>query len=313
MKSTVLRISVLIVVACLSLQASFTEAQEDFPLPALGRAPYAITASDFECSNFIKSMTPLAEWHISYLYHTFGNDNACLKRVLNRPELKTLQVHLINEVCLKHGRCGSYEFVSSMRNKRQYNRLWKKNSPRLVSKLRQFVKPLQKFLKKNLREDVTCLISPGLESGLSNEAAVNLIAAARPLFPECQIVWNPLRRARQLNGANYSENHGKRARPTTPCIVNTDGTDINFRSRKSVEKRNFESGVNGSKTWLEAGEQVKGYIEKYSYCDYIFLWVREDNCLPERSFRDPRARDCSGAKLTNSLTVNEIVKVLNSQ
>ena len=284
--------------------------EEDTKRQKIGRAPYAITAPQFECNSFLQSMQSIDEWHISVLFNTFGTDYSCLKKVLKNPKLKTLQVHLINENCIKHGRCGSYEFASFAKNKRHYNRLWKKKSQKMQKKLTRYVKPLQKFLKQNLSQDVECLISPGLESQLSNPAATQLIAATRPLFPQCKMVWNPLRRARNLLNADYVENHGKRKRPISPCIMNTDGTDINFPTRKSVEKINFEQGTNGSKTWLDAGSRLASYVDKFSYCEYMFLWVREDNCLPDRSFRDPRRRDCRDARKTNSLVAQELQSLM---
>lgn len=282
-------------------------AQEE--APKIGRAPYAITAPQFECSSFLASMKNVDEWHISILFNTFGTDYGCLKKVLKNPKLKTLQVHLINENCIKHGRCGDYEFGSFAKGKRHYNRLWKKKSQNMAKKLTRYVRPLQKLLNTQLPETVECLISPGLESQLSNPAAQELIAATRPLFPRCKMVWNPLRKAKTLLNADYAENHGKRKRPVSPCIMNTDGTDINFAKRKSVEKKNFEQGTNGSKTWLDEGAQLQGYVDKLSYCEYIFLWVREDNCLPERSFRDPRRRDCRGARTTNRLVAQELISL----
>jgi len=277
----------------------------------VGLGPFALTKSDFNCRSFFKELRPLKELHISVLFNTFGNDNRCLVRLLDDPRLKTIQIHLINEPCHRNNQCGKYEFLASVSSPAQYSKLWGNNDPSLIRKFVTYVKPVQDILETNLKENTQCLINPGLESNLNDAAAKNLIKKTRELFPACRIVWNPLAASSSTssslrNGSDLLEGHGSTPNIFGPCIANLDGTDIDFPSRPTPNRK-----IKDNKNYVQSGNPLQQYIETYANrCEVVFLWTQEMNCRNDGSggFIDPRARSCKNAvNPATRLMVKEIV------
>lgn len=267
----------------------------------IGRAPYGIQNRTFQCNNFIESIKPLEEIHISFLYHTFGRRYGCIKKILQLEKLKSIQVHLINDTCLRNNRCRRYEFLYKYKSVEDYNRQWTRRTKPTLRRYIKYTRSIKNFLENNLPNNVECLISPALESNLKSPAAKILVKETRKLFPQCRIVWNS-EFPPKLNGADLKEHHTKNPKVTSPCIINNDGTDIEFKQRRSVFPRIIKSGK-GVRNFINKG------IKKS--CEFIYLWVAEDNCIDKNiytSFVDPRQRTCYSAKETNRLVVKEILK-----
>ena len=259
----------------------------------VGLAPFAITKSDFNCQSFINSLSSRDEYAISFLFNTFGNKFECIKRVMADDRLKGLQIHLINEPGHRNGRLGSYEFLRPVSSPAALNRLLVTNNRHLYRRFIRYVAPVQKLLAENLKSGTECVINPGLESNVSVQAGKTYTQWARVLFPQCTIVWNPIQKssASQKNriktGADYVEQHTATPHVQAPCIVNLDGTDISFPSRPPLDDGNA----------IQSNAIKQFYVQKYSYCKYVFLWVREYNCIKPGKFIDPRKRVCNNTNL----------------
>ena len=274
-----------------------TQAQ-DVVLPAdapegltnVGYAPFNLTAKNFNCDGFIESLRPLAEWHISFLYNTFGNDFQCLERLMNDSRLKTLQVHLINEPGHRNNRLGSYEFLYNIPTVSTFDKQLKNHNQKLKAKFVEYVKPLQEVLANNLQSHTALLISPGLESNVSAPAGKVLISWTRPLFPDARIVWNPYRASlntRKFVNGDLVEAHGQFPALKAPCVYNMDGTDVKYNNRPALGEKS------GTKNYFHSGTPLFQQMEKYANrCEVAFIWSQEGNGLSyKEGFKDPRKRN----------------------
>lgn len=279
------------------------ESQESRPLISnVGRAPFALAASNFQCSAFLKSIRKLPVWHIAFLYNTFGTNYRCYKKLIRQSKgrLATVEVNLINEPGHRNRRLGSYEFLHGISSPKAYEKLLISENAKLRQKFAKYVKPLKAQLAL-LPPNTQCLINPGLESNVSEKAGRVLIQWTREEFPNCRTVWNPLdasfRKQGSMAGADLLEGHGVTPPLEKACIFNLDGTDISFPSRKS---RLPEGG------YVEAGNSLQQVIATYAQkCEIVFLWTVEDNCNYDTRFVDPRRRDCRRAKSVFPLTAKE--------
>lgn len=214
------------------------------------------------------------ELRVSFLYHTFGTSYDGLKRLFADPRLKAFEVHLINEVCIRNRRCGPYEFGHGY-DVNSYERAWKGNDAKMRVKFLQYVKSLQDFLASN-RTAARCYLSPGLESNLSPQAGKKLLDFAKGVFPDCEIVWNPVQKT--TVPGYITEWHGSDPGLKPPCISNLDGEDIDFRERRSFAANKLPVS------------EVPRYLAKYKACELTNLWISEFNLIQEGGFIDPRAR-----------------------
>lgn len=279
----------------------------DFRITNVGRSPLALTSPSFACEDFIRSLDELQSLHIAFLYHTFGNDLTCLNRLLGDSRLESLVMHLVNEPGHRNRRLGSYEFLANISSPQEYDRLIRSQSPSLKQ---DFIAYSQGAIAiaNSIPDSTQCIISPGLESNLSNEASRILIQWTREIFPShCRVMWNPLREREVISvgmvDADLVEAHGRNPLVSAPCTVNTDGTDISFPERPTFAQSGW---------YISSGEDLQNYILRYSaQCEIVFLWVFEDNCIRQGSFVDPRQRDCSIGQRSgiNHLLADEIVRI----
>jgi len=267
----------------------------------VGHAVYGLTSDSFDCDNFFRSMKKIPEWHISFLYNTFGNNFECLKRIMNNPHTRTIQVHLINEASHRAGKNQWYEFTYSY-SLQEYNRLWEQNDPKLLKKFSKYVQPLQQLFDEYIinKPWIQCIIGPGLESNVYQTAAENQVDAARIEFPYCKISWNGMKSIAW--NADLIEKHSANPNISPPCIVDLDGEDIDFPERRS-------EALNDGNEWTNAVNvnNLKKYIETLANrCDLYYLWAWESNCSTSGATRDPnqRNRNCSDPQ------VNLVLKLI---
>lgn len=277
-------------------------------LTNVGYAPFNLTANNFNCDGFIESLQPLKEWHISILYHTFGNNFQCLERLMSNSRLKTLQIHLINEPGHRNRRLGPYEFLYSISSPSEYDRLLKRHDQKLKQRFVKYVVPLQNMLENNLQPHTELLISPGLESNISAAGAKTLVSWTRPLFPNARIVWNPHRASlstRKFVKADLIEAHGQFPPLKAPCIYNMDGTDVKYRNRPALGE---DSGV---KNYFHSGTPLFQQMEKYANrCEIAFVWTQEGNGLRyDQGFRDPRKRNHNISTKMYKQIMTDIIRV----
>src|SRR5690606_32953161 len=92
-----------------------------------------------------------------------------------------------------------------------------------------------------------------------------------------KIVWNPLKASgpASLVGADVMEAHGPLPNVKGPCIVNMDGTDVNWKKRPSPDYLRYKEGP---KNWINGGPPLQQYLEEYANkCEMVLVWGGEDN------------------------------------
>lgn len=238
-------------------------------LPSPGLSYYAMMHKGWDCESSLLALSKEEAPAISILWGTFGEEGGCLKRFLSDPRPKTLEVHLVNEVCQRNSRCGPYEFLRGM-SVSDYEKKLLARDEKLLRRFRDLSGSVADFLHKNTAGGpLTCYISPGLESNISRKAARVLFEIVGAHFPQCKKVWNPLNSspyAKPFDGHVF-EQHGNKPRVSPPCIVNLDGIDVG-----SVDPER--------------------YINKYKQCDLVFLWGFGFNGNKEGGqWQDPRERE----------------------
>jgi hypothetical protein len=236
-------------------------------------AVYGLQSPFWNCAATLSALSGAENIGVSVLWNTFGKNLGCFSRILENPHTTTVQLHLINEVCAKHRRCGKYEFLRT-NNLRRYELKLKRRSQGLLLRLRRYFIPAARAVSTR-RPGVRCLLSPGLESMLSPRAARPLFELAQELFPGCDLVWNPSGasqfRRRRIPGTLY-EFHG--ASPGAVDIANLDGDELSL-----VEMAHF--------------------LKRTRRASHSFLWAGCMNGIRSRRFVDPRSRRrfCSALEL----------------
>lgn len=266
-------------------------------LENVGYAAFNLTAEKFNCQGLRSAFDGLSEIHLSFLYNTFGNNFSCLKLFLEDPRLKTLQIHLINEPGHRNRRLGKYEFLYTEGTPSDYNRKVSSRNLELKTKYIQYLTPLIEVLNASLRNDVELLISPGLESNLTDSSGKILIEWTREVFPSARIVWNPLKNSSntlQTSTGDLLEAHGLFPSLKPPCVFNLDGSDISYPNRPALGEREYKEGE--SKNWIQSGNPMFQLHEQMAnMCEYVFVWSAESNGLDyrQKTFVDPRRRNNS--------------------
>jgi hypothetical protein len=276
----------------------------------VGIGAYAIRSKYWKCDRFLAALDPLKEIHLAIVWDAFGEENDCLLTIMNDPRLKSLEIILINECCIRNGNCTWHEFAAGY-SKREYEDAIKSKNKKLMRKFNRFAKKLQEFLLLNLKPWTTLYISPGLESNLSDDAMKVLIDKSRKIFPNAILVQNPLGKYGGSSydaGGDVTEYHGTSLpNPWRPCITDLDGLDISFPERPSAaDGSNWQDHI-------DAGDDLQDYIKRASKtCDMVFLWTWEMNCydigtISTANRIDPRERTCKGSGKVAKLIVDQVL------
>lgn len=283
----------------------------------VGRAPFAIASERFQCKKFMRSLNKLDFLHISWVYNTWGDDYDCLKELMNDERLITLQTHLINEPSHRNKRLEPHEFLYNIESPHVYSQLLVNRDKKLKRRFQKYVEPLQNFLYENLQPQTECLISPGLESNTWPDAMRVLVHWTREAFPMCRVVWNPVNMSHttvENTRADLLEKHTWFPQfNTKQCTFNNDGSDINFPNRKSIEATKHEQNPNTIKNYLNVGVPLQSALEEYANrCEFVFLWVMEDNCYAynddQNPWPKPSERSCDSSNIYR-LTAKQVENV----
>lgn len=252
------------------------------PPANIGYATYAIQSEYFPCTAFINSLAKEDAYAISWLWNTFGSTTDCLKKTLSDPRLTGVQVHLTNEVCVRNENCGSYELLDGLSVSR-HNALVDKEEGWLRVRYENHTRALMDFLSTyiELRPDISCTVSPGLESNLTTANMEKVIDWIKPqLHPRCTITHNALLpSARRAANADFFEHHDIQTALTPPCIFDNDGRDITFPGVPTTYPRTMNY------------TEIPRIYNQFKNCSTVFFWVKDYNCI-EDSFKDPRVRKC---------------------
>ena len=234
------------------------------PARNLGIASYGLLSPKWECDGLFHAFEKASTLRFAVLYNTFGSDVTCLNRLLKDPRPKVEELILINEPCLRNKRCGEYEFLFGMTVQSFSAKLAARDEDFLI-KLHTYFQGARPLIDASVSQ---CYVSPGLESNLTDPTAIKvLLDETRKVFPQCKIVWNPMKMGSRAESADIWEGHtDNNPYREAPCIANLDGQDI---------------------TKLDLG----AYNNKYAQCELNFLWTFAMNGNTRKgSFVDPRAR-----------------------
>lgn len=209
------------------------------------------------------------------MWNSFGADTTCLKRFLKRPGKKTLEIHLLNEVCQRNQNCAEYERFGNI-TPADYERGIVDADPIFRAEWLTYAAQAAQLILDN-RKGLTCYISPGLESNLSPSAMEILIGWLKPLFPTCKFVWNGMQPGQPSN-ANIQELHGMDGAGRGGwCIWNNDGIDLDLAIRPGF----FHLGS----VPIERFAAAKSGCQKY-------YWISEFNGrVPGGTYDQPAPRD----------------------
>jgi hypothetical protein len=280
------------------LDATLTYAQSKAVYNNLGTGYYGMLSDNWNCDAVLKADEKRKDIKLSVLWNTFGNNTACLAKYLSTKSVSSLEIHLINEVCVRHNSCGSYEFLSGL-TASQYNSLLISKDSSLVTKLQNYISKPSAFITSALSSSTQCYINPGLESNLTNKAAKNLIEIVKPYFPQCKIVWNPVwspgKKITPIEGTVLEQHYrGLSYTMPSPCIFNLDGEDISYPSRPAILPQNISSS------------DLKVIAQNFKNCDLNFFWIAEYNGLTSGSVLDPRVRTAFPSTAIAELVVSSI-------
>lgn len=286
MQSVITFITFILLTGC-----SLLDKGENNPLPfpgepapletKIGIAAYGIQSPQFKCNEFFHSLSNLKAYNLSFLWGTFGTDNHCLGSHWADHRLRSIQVHLMNEVCVRNSNCGPYEPLTGLSVSR-VNELAIAQEGWFKERIMSWARPASDYINNNLtlRPDVECNISPGLESNTSSNAMRVIISWLKPLFPGCTFTYNHVNNSYEgVVGADYNETHNPHSVPQAPCYFNNDGYSIVFPEWGSEYSRNIDA------------ETIPAIHGQFQSCDVIYFWHHSYNGInPSRGFVDPRQR-----------------------
>lgn len=118
----------------------------------------AIQHPKWPCEQSLEVFNGIKVPRLAIFWNTFGTDNACLKKFLDDPRQKALEIHLINEPCHRNKRCGPYEFLHGM-SLSDIDKLTKKDGA-LLAGLNGYFTQVSNFMKPYWLK-LRCYISPG--------------------------------------------------------------------------------------------------------------------------------------------------------
>lgn len=250
---------------CLVISTLLLTKPSSFAEPCI--AAYAIQHNTWDCDKFLLNLRGIKDLRVSFLWHTFGESKACLKRLFTKQNLTLLSIHLINYTCVRNRNCGSYELFSGY-TEADLQRAFRRGDRRVIRKYKRFLGQASSYLVPRVPSSVKCIVSPMLETTLHGLAAQRVIREARPFFsPRCDIVWNPLYFHRR-DDAELVEFHGIGQARRARCVWSNDGITIPY-------------------------SEMPLYLTKYSRCEAACIWTQELNCREDGKFIDPRKRQCN--------------------
>lgn len=199
---------------------------------------------------------------MSVLWGTFGSDTSCIRRFVERNDKpKTLQIHLLNNTCMRR-RCYDGELFRG--DYREFN----KQVRSLVPKLTRRVQRIRAVVETLRRENVTFILGTGLEDNYTRDAYEVVLDTIRPYWPYW-ISRNPSHGVSHYLGyADMLEVHGRNAKCGGKVqIANQDGTLFSD---------------SGHKTWFK----------QTNNCKYRIGWIPELQGRGKNNrFSPPKSRE----------------------
>lgn len=216
-----------------------------------------------------ESLTPfdgLDTIRLGWLENTFGAACPCVDTMLKDPRPKEVRVHIANGTCFpeRGRRCGRYEVFAGESIWSAERKIIKKDK-KILERFKRVARRLRRRLAG--AENLTCYVSPVLESDFNEKARRVLHRITASILPSCRRVDSVHLRA-CLPGV-ICEVHGDKPQLTAPCFADLDGVDMEATS-------------------------IGDFLEGTKQCIQSHLWAFEMNCLDvyPRTFIDPRKRVC---------------------
>lgn len=198
---------------------------------------------------------------LGYLYGTFDDNGACLKKLANTGKVSTLRVHLLNGPGLRNRALGSYEPHRRFDIK-SFSAAVERGDPAATRDLIARARDVEEATRGKISK---CFISGVLEHDLSNKAAQKVVDLLRIHAPSCRVVNNPLSSSAAVLPNTVHELHGEKPGLKGSCIVSLDG-----KRASSVD--------------------IGAYLRRFAHCEQVHIWDQELNCRTEGKFVDPRKR-----------------------
>lgn len=240
----------------------------------VGLEVFALRSSTFKCQEFLNATANVKSLHLGVLWDSFGKNNDCLVRLLRRPNLKSVRVHLVNEVCMRNGNCDDQSLFNV--SKQRYKRLVRKKRRSVFRKIKNSVLEADSFIN----DLPACYISPGLESNLTVRQADPLIKYVQK-FTNCKVVWNPNKHRGQSEQADLTEYHNAKTSLDGNCLSSTDGRSVivpasPFRYHRNMKLNHFAQ-----------------FKTKHKSCEINYIWSATfSNCISKNYFIPPSERYC---------------------
>lgn len=271
----------------------------------VGLGTYGIQSEHWKCDAMIRSLKPVNQIHIAFLYKTFGMNNECLYRIMSDPRFKSLEIHLTNGAGLRKPVRRWYEVLAG-ESVASLNRKLEARDKKILRIFKRELNEVNTNIISKLRSDQACFISPILEHNLSNTATYNLMSFLKPIIPpNCLLVNNPMGAGNgDTMGADLYERHGSSQYSCSWCINDLDGEDISFDVRKGMPENHIHD------------YQLPDFIMSHRDLVANFLWIREmngwDTASFSAAFEDPRERTNFPQKWLFDLVVQYIVQAENT-
>ena len=215
----------------------------------------------WDCRKTLRTWNGMPNIVTGWLEGSFNRACPCGDVILKQSKPKVIRLHLANGPCLRNRRCGRHEVFYGYTVAGAARAIDRKDN-RIFRRLDKVIERTKKRLES--AKNLTCFISPVLESDFNSATRKALLDHVAGHFPSCRMVDNPLKKP-CLPGY-VCEKHGEAPKLTSNCIADLDGID-----GANADLRAFKRASRG--------------------CFMQFYWEPWMNCIRGK-FVDPLDRSC---------------------
>lgn len=140
---------------------------------------------------------------------TFGEGTKKIEDYLTRVQPKYFRIHLLNGPCVRGGNCGKYEPVYGYRMG-TLDAAIREGNKKLIGHVKARTTVYRNIAKRHV--ETKFLLSPILEHNLSSAAWKVLADTVKRIWPEVQLVNNPMSATGERYRGAWIEGHGQKGR-----------------------------------------------------------------------------------------------------